>query len=461
MLGRILVVDDLAPSRELIREALDDLGCEISEAPTASDALERLRHREIDLVITDVRMPGMSGVELLRQLHREYPEVVVVLMSAYASISDAVEAMQSGAHHYLSLPLDIDALRSVVERALTNARAGSGPGEQRPGFEKVLGHSRELLAVLDRATRAAKCSSTVLVQGETGTGKELLARGIHVLSARSAKPLVTINCGAIPNELLESELFGHLKGAFTGAFADRRGQVEAANGGTLFMDEIGEMQPQLQVKLLRLLQDGEIQKLGSVCTTKVDVRVIAATHRDLAAMVHTGKFREDLFYRINVIPLKLPPLRERRDDIPELLRFFFGHCCAKHGRQDLKLTDEVVDRFRAYRWPGNIRELENVVERIVVLAGPGELHVPDLPEFLQPEPNPVEAIQLNLPQKGICFGGLEKEVLLQALQQCNWNQSMAARYLGMTRKTLVYRIQKYDLLKFARLRATPDSTHVM
>ena len=460
MLPKILVVDDLAINRELIREALCDCEYEISEAETASGALERLEHRETDLVITDVRMPGMSGVELLKRLHRDYPDIVVVLISAFASISDAVEAMKLGAQHYLSRPLDIDELKSVIEHAL-DQRCLRDNGEQRPGFEKVLGRSRELLAVLDQATRAARSSSTVLIQGETGTGKELLARGVHSLSRRSAKPFVTINCGAIPKDLLESELFGHLKGAFTGAFMDRRGQVEAANGGTLFLDEIGEMPPELQVKLLRLLQNSEIQKLGAVSTTTVDVRVIAATHRDLPAMVRSGEFREDLFYRINVIPLRLPSLRDRRGDIPELLQFFFTHACSKHGRQDLTLSQNVIERFLVYRWPGNIRELENVIERIVVLGRDGGVHIADLPDFLQPDPNPVEAINLDLPPNGICFGGLEKQVLLEALEQCNWNQSMAARYLRMTRKTLVYRMHKYDLLKFARLRADSDRAQVM
>jgi DNA-binding NtrC family response regulator len=460
MPGKILVVDDLSINRELIREALGDSEYEISEAATAPDALDRLQHRETDVVITDVRMPGMSGVELLKRLHRDYPDIVVVLISAFASISDAVEAMKLGAHHYLSQPLDIDELRSVVQQALAKRRRNEN-GTQRPGFEKMLGRSRELLAVLDQASKAAKSISTVLIQGETGTGKELLARGIHGLSARGAKPFVTINCGAIPRDLLESELFGHLKGSFTGAFTDRRGQVEAANGGTLFLDEIGEMPPELQVKLLRLLQNSEIQKLGAVSTTKVDVRVIAATHRDLAAMVRAGEFREDLFYRINVIPVTLPGLRDRRQDIPELLRFFFEHGCSKHGRQDLTLSEEVIERFLVYRWPGNIRELENVVERIVVLAREGGVFLADLPEFLQPDPNPIEAINLDLPPNGICFGGLEKEVLLRALEQCKWNQSMAARYLRMSRKTLVYRMHKYDLFKFARLRAEPSGANVM
>jgi len=463
----ILVVDDHAANREFIREALDDSAYQISEAPTASEALEQLRRHETDVVITDVQMPGISGVELLRRLRSDYPDIVVILVTAFATVETAVEAMKLGAHDYLKQPLDIDELRLVIQRALDlhNLRIDrsrcSDTVEQRPGFENVLGRSKELLGVLDQATRAAGTSCTVLIQGETGTGKELLARGIHSLSARSTKPFVTLNCSAIPKDLLESELFGHLKGAFTGAFMDRKGQVEAANGGTLFLDEIGEMRPELQVKLLRLLQNAEIQKLGAACSTKVDVRVVAATHRNLAAMVHDGAFREDLYYRLNVIPLRLPSLRDRREDIPQLLGFFFDRSCSKHGRQNFSLAEGVLDRFLAYRWPGNIRELEHVVERIVVLTRETEVGIADLPEFLQPDPNPVEAINLDLPPNGICFSGLEKEVLLRALEQSNWNQSLAARYLGMSRKTLVYRMHKHNLLKGSPLSVVRDHSNVL
>ena len=463
----ILVVDDHAANRELIREALDASAYEISEAQTATEALEHLRRQETDLVITDVRMPGISGVELLRRLQTDYPDIVVVLMSAFATVAGAVEAMQLGAHHYLTQPLDIDELRSVIARAL-DCRAVridrwrlSETLKRSPGFENILGRSQELLSVLDQATRAARTNSTVLIQGETGTGKELLARGIQSLSARSTKPFVTINCGAIPKDLLESELFGHVKGSFTGAVADRRGQVEAANGGSLFLDEIGEMSPELQVKVLRLLQNGEVQKVGAVSTTRVDVRVVAATHRDLAAMVDKGSFREDLYYRLNVIPLKLPSLRDRREDIPELLRFFFERTCGTHGRQGLRLAPGVLDRFLVYRWPGNIRELQNVVERIVVLTRDSEIGIADLPESLQPDPNPVEAINLDLPPNGIRFGGLEKEVLLRALEQFNWNQSLAARYLSLSRKTLAYRMKKYSLLRRAPLTVVRDRSKVV
>ena len=448
----ILVVDDHAPNREFIREALEGSSYEISEAQTASEALEHLRRQQTELVITDVRMPGISGVELLKRLHNQHPSIVVILVTAFATVASAVEAMRLGAHDYLTRPIDIDELRSVIQRALDCHRYridqrhyGDRVG-QRPGFESILGHSKTLLSVLDQATRAARANSTVLIQGETGTGKELLARGIHSLSARSTKPFVTINCGAIPKDLLESELFGHVKGAFTGACTDRKGQVEAADGGTLFLDEIGEMSPELQVKLLRFIQNAEIQKVGAVRSVKLDVRVLAATHRDLEAMVHEGAFREDLYYRLNVVPLRLPPLRDRREDIPELTRFFFERSCSKHGCATLKIGDGVLERFFAYQWPGNIRELENIVERIVILTGDGEVGIADLPLFLQLDPDPVEAIRLDLPPSGICFGGLEKEVLLRALERSNWNQSMAARFLSMSRKTLVYRMQKHHLL---------------
>ena len=361
--------------------------------------------------------------------------------------------MKLGAHDFLTQPLNIDELQLVIQRALdrNGVRIDRGLSidamERGPGFEDMLGRSKSLLGVLDQARRAARTSSTVLIQGETGTGKELLARGIHSLSTRRGKPFVTINCGAIPRDLLESELFGHAKGSFTGALTDRKGQIEAADSGTVFLDEIGEMSLELQVKLLRFMQNGEIRRLGGASTTKVEVRVLAATHRDIARMAQEGMFREDLYYRLHVIPLKLPSLRERREDIPELVRFFLQRSCITHARRNFKLGEGVLDRFLACRWPGNVRELENVIERLVVLADSPDVGVSDLPEFLQPEPSPLEAINLDLPPNGICFGGLEKEVLLRTLQHCDWNQSKAARYLSLTRKTLAYRIQKYDLFR--------------
>ena len=456
MSGTILLVDDHATNREFIRETLEDSAYRISEASTALQALEYVRHQKIDLVITDVRMPGISGVELLKRLHSGYPNIAVILVTAFASVANAVEAMKLGAHSYLGQPLDIDELRALVDQVFDRREEpidGTGHSdrvEERPGFESILGRSKALLSVLDQAKKTAQANSTVLIQGETGTGKDLLARGIHVLSARKTKPFLPINCGAIPKDLMESELFGHVRGAFTGAVTDRRGLMESANGGTVLLDEIAEMPLDLQVKLLRFLQNGEIRKLGAVQSATVDVRVIAATHRDIAKMVREGTFREDLYYRINIIPLKMPNLRDRREDIPELLRFFLDRSCSRHGRRHLTFDEEVLERFLTYGWPGNIRELENAVERIVVLNEGDVIRITDLPEFLQPEPNALSVINLDLPPKGVCFDELEKEVLLRALHKCDWNQSRVARYLRLSRKTVAYRVHKYNLMDFPR-----------
>jgi DNA-binding NtrC family response regulator len=466
-LKEVLIVDDVAANRELIREALTSSQYEFHEAENASDALQVMRNRAADLVITDMRMPGVSGVDLLKELQSHYPNTVVILVTAFATVESAVAAMKAGARDYITRPLDLDNLELVVRRALDNrdfrkqGRILRTPPDEKRGFENMLGHSHPLLRTLEQARRAAPTNSTVLIQGETGTGKELLARGIHANSSRSTKPFITLNCSAIPKELLESELFGHVKGSFTSALVDRKGKAEAAHGGTLFLDEIGEMPLELQPKVLRLIQQGEIEKVGAATSARVDIRVVAATHRNLTVMVENGTFREDLYYRLNVIPLSLPSLSERRDDIPELARFFFERSCSKHERKDLKLPERLLDSFVVYRWPGNIRELENIVERLVVLTPGSEISSADLPAFLQAKPTPLEAISLDLPPTGISFGGLEKEVLLRALQECNWNQSKAARYLSLSRQTLIYRMQKYHLARRAPLRMARNQSKVV
>ncbi|HOK46085.1 MAG TPA: sigma 54-interacting transcriptional regulator, partial [Bryobacteraceae bacterium] len=291
----------------------------------------------------------------------------------------------------------------------------------------------------------APTDSTVLIQGETGTGKELLAKAIYHNSRRKNKPFVTINCGAIPKDLLESELFGHVKGSFTGAIANRRGKVEMADGGTLFLDEVGELPLELQVKLLRLLQQGEIEKVGGTKPAVVDVRVIAATHRNLQAMIENGAFREDLYYRLAVIPLEILPLRERVEDIPELVQHLFLNARRRHGKPDLKLPPALLPYFTAYRWPGNVRELENVLERLVVLSVGGEVTVDDLPDFLRRQPPPQEAVVLDLPPHGISLENVERELILRALEKFNWNQTQAAEYLDISRRTLIYRMEKHGL----------------
>ncbi len=462
-MNRILIVDDLPTNRELIREALLCREYKITEAVDGGQALEIVENEGADLVITDLRMPGISGVDLLRKLRVKYPYTTVILVTACGTVESAVEAMKAGAHDYITRPLDVRELRSVVRRVLqqvqiqAESRALRDTIDRRGGFESMAGHSQTLLQVLDQAVRVAPTNSTILIQGETGTGKELLARGIHANSKRSGKPFVTLNCGAIPRELLESELFGHMRGSFSGAVMDRRGKAEAAHGGTLFLDEIGEMPLELQVKVLRLIQEGEIEKIGATANTKVDIRVIAATHRSLPEMVQNGTFRADLYYRLNVIPLSLPNLRQRSEDIPELVRYFFVRSCVKHSREDLVLPESLHGRFSTYRWPGNVRELENTIERIVVLTQRCEVGVNDLPSFLHHQPASLESIRLDLPSTGISLSRLEKDVLLRALEKSNWNQSQAARYLGLSRKTLIYRMRKFGLVGPKTLRV-PSGT---
>ncbi len=296
----------------------------------------------------------------------------------------------------------------------------------------------------------------MLIHGETGTGKELLAKAVHFNSARREKPFVTINCGAIPKDLLESELFGHVKGSFTGAVAHRKGKVETADGGTLFLDEIGEMPLELQVKLLRLIQQGEIEKVGAPSASTVDVRIIAATHRDLQAMIDDGGFREDLYYRLSVIPLELPPLRERLDDIPELVQHFFSKMKQKHGRNDLTLPISLMPYFSNYRWPGNIRELENIIERLVVLTPGNEITVAYLPPFLRREYPSVDMLNIELPPRGISLEAIEKELILRALEKFHWNQTHAAKYLDISRKALMYRMEKHGIQKSDGAQEEPE-----
>ena len=450
---RILVVDDDESLRWVTQAQLQQGGYEVTAAADGNAALDSIRQAPPDLVITDLKMPGMSGLELLRKIRTDYPGIIVIMVTAFGTVENAVEAMKAGAYDYVTKPVNMDELRLIVNRGLEHldlqeeVRLLRSSLDQKYGFENILGRSNSLLYVLDMASRAAQATSTVLIRGETGTGKELLAKGIHFNSRRRDRPFVTINSGAIPKDLLESELFGHVKGSFTGALANKRGKVELADGGTLFLDEIGELPLELQVKLLRLIQQGEVEKLGVVGTTKVDVRIIAATHRNLQAMVEDGAFREDLYYRLAVIPLELPPLRERVDDIPELVQHFFLRAKDQQGRPELVLPPHLLPYFTGYTWPGNVRELENIIERIVVLARGDEITLNDLPDFLRRERPAVEALHLDLPPEGISLEAVEKELIMRALEKFNGNQTHAAQYLDISRKTLIYRMEKFGLRK--------------
>ncbi len=447
----VLVVDDDASLRCVTQAQLEEAGYEVFAAADGAGALEVMEASVPSAVITELKMPGMSGIELLRELRSSYPETTVILITAFGSVQSAVEAMRAGAYDYLTKPLDYDELLLVLERAVerrtlldavTNPRAAL---DEKFGFESIVGRAKPLLRVLNMAARAALTDSVILLSGETGTGKELLAKAIHHTSRRRARPFVIINCGAIPKDLLESELFGHTRGSFTGAVADKRGRVEMAEGGTLFLDEIGELPLELQVKLLRLIRQGEIEKVGSTGSTRVDVRIIAATNRNVKAMVEDGTFREDLYYRIAVIPLELPPLRERAEDIPELAQHLLSRLRETHGRPELRLPVSLLPFFAGYDWPGNVRELENVIERLVVLTAGNEIALEDLPECLRREKPAVDALRLDLPSEGLSLEAVEKELIVRALRRFDWNQTRAAHYLDISRRTLIYRMEKHGL----------------
>ncbi|OHE79119.1 MAG: Fis family transcriptional regulator [Verrucomicrobia bacterium GWF2_62_7] len=448
---RILIVDDEENLRRVTQLRLEQAGFEVQTAAGGSAALALLPRFRPELVITDLRMPGISGLDLLKSIKAQAPEVIVVVFSAFGTIESAVEAIKEGAYDYLIKPVNSEALRMVVSRALEHHQLKREVTDLRRaidrkyGFENITGHAKPLLMVLDAASRAAASEATVLIRGETGTGKELLARAIHFNSPRKGKPFVVINCGAIPKELLESELFGHVKGSFTGAVADKKGRFELADGGTVFLDEVGEMPAELQVKLLRALQEREVEKIGAQEPVGVDIRVIAATHRNLEAMIEDCDFREDLYYRLAVIPLRLPPLRERIEDIPELAMLFFQRFKARAGRPNLTLPTSLLPYFQSHRWPGNVRELENVIERLVVLCPGDAITVEQLPEELRREKPGLDALQLDLPQQGISLEAVERELIERALRRFEGNQTRAAQYLDISRKTLIYRMEKFGL----------------
>ena len=449
----ILVVDDDASLRRVLKMQLEEAGYGVALAANGEEALARIDELQPKLVITDLRMPGAGGMDLLRHIRERHHETTVIIITAFGTVETAVEAMKSGAYDYVTKPIDYDALVLVVHRAmerqnlLEEVRKLRSALDAKYGFESIVGRSKPLLRVLEMASRVAQRDSTVLIHGETGTGKELLARAIHANSRRREGAFVTINCGAIPKELMESELFGFTRGAFTGAQAAKAGRVEMADGGTLFLDEVGELPLELQVKLLRLLQQGEIEKLGSTARAVVDVRVIAATHRNLAAMVEDGTFREDLYYRLSVVPLELPPLRERPDDIPELVQHVFSRVKERHGLAQLRMDGALLPYFAAWRWPGNVRELENVIERMVVLSAGEEIGVEDLGENMRRVEPARGSIVLELPAEGISLEGVEKDLLWRALERSGWNQTQAARYLDISRRTLIYRMEKFNLRK--------------
>ncbi len=459
--GRVLVVDDERSMRELLSIVLRRDGYEVLVADDGADALELLGKERVDILITDIRMPSMNGVELLREAKRIDPDIIAIVMTAFASTDTAVEALRLGAADYVNKsPSAASELRLRVGRELERKRLQQEnlllkkTLKSSHQYTNIVGSSGSMLAVFQLVDTIAPTSSTVLITGESGTGKELVARAIHFNSLRKDRPFVAVNCGALSETLLDSELFGHMRGAFTGADSNKKGLIEVAEKGTIFLDEIGEMSPLVQIKLLRVLQERKFRRLGGTEEIAADIRVLAATNRDLVKMVADGAFREDLFYRINVIPLRLPPLRERRDDIPFLAEHFVVKFAAQMGKAITGISGGALTRLREHQWPGNIRELENAMERAVALEQSPTILPESLPEQLNLPVGAAPAVSGLAPQEGIPDGGfdlerhvqhIEREYIAEALRQSGGVKVKAADLLGMSFRSFRYYTKKYNL----------------
>jgi len=442
---RILVVDDEPAQRELISGFLKKQGFDVSSAESGVKALQLFRQDSIDLILTDQKMPHMSGLDLLQAVHAINPETPVILMTAFGSIEAAVSAIQEGATDYLTKPLNLDELlyriRQVADRyrIINENRELREALRERHRIEGIIGESGQMLDVLSLVRRVAPSEATVLIRGESGTGKELIARAIHFASPRASGPLVKVNCAALPETLLESELFGHEKGAFTGAVTSRQGRFELANGGTLFLDEIGDLPLHLQAKLLRVLQEREFEKVGSSRPVKVDVRILAASHRPLEALIKAGELREDLYYRLNVVTILIPPLRERRSDLAPLIDHFLRLFAEKNGKTIRGLTHEARDILLRYDYPGNVRELENLIERAVVLTRDDVIGSGDLPLTVQ-NPEVEGDRETNLT---VAVEALERHMIKETLARSDGVQTRAAELLGISERGLRYKLIKY------------------
>jgi two-component system response regulator PilR (NtrC family) len=454
MHGKILVVDDEAIQRDIVRDILEDQGYDVFTSESGQEALEHIKTSPVDVILTDLRMPGIDGVELMESIKEFHPEIVVVVITAYGSIESAVDAMKKGAYHYLTKPLDKEQLTLIVQRALQTKHLSDENRllrrelQERYEFHNIIGRSRNMQEVFRMIEKVAPSESTVIIYGESGTGKELVARALHCHSRRKDGTFLAVNCAAIPNSLLESEMFGYEKGAFTGANTQKKGLFEEAHQGTLFLDEIGDLDTVLQAKLLRVLQEGEFQRVGGTKTIQVDVRLLAATNKHLEEEVKEGRFRQDLYYRLNVVPIFLPPLRDRKEDIPYLIEHFLRKYQQKHGKPLKRVTSEVMKHLMDYRWDGNVRELESVIERSVILAEQEEIGVETLPEKVRESGisnSAAAAIHFDIPDEGISLDHVERSLIESALSKTGWSIKKASELLGITYKTLQYRIQKYQL----------------
>lgn len=449
----IKIADDEKNMRWSLSKALEKEKYEVQAYENGKDLYESLAEKRPDLIIVDQKMPVQDGLTTLQLIKDNYPSIPVIMITAFGSIESAIEVIKAGAFDYITKPFDLEHLKIVIKKALEFSSLNQEVSELRTqlgnrySFHNIIGKSHKMQEIFQTIEQIADTSATVLITGESGTGKELIARAIHYHSNRKNKPFVAVNCAALPETLLESELFGHEKGAFTGSVGRKIGRFEMANGGTIFLDEIGEISPTVQVKLLRVLQEREFERVGGIDKIQVDIRVIAATNKDLLKEIEKGNFREDLYYRLNVLPLHLPPLRERTEDIPLLVNFFLE----KHsqGGKIKQVSERTLQLLMDYSWPGNIRELENVMERMIIICREDVITPQYLPENIkhqeQHKPETKQGFRVILPDEGISLEEVEKSLIEQALEKAKGNQSRAAKHLGISRHTLIYRMKKFGL----------------
>ncbi len=452
---KILVIDDDDSGRDALTMLLQSAGYEVTSAATGESALDLIDHEQYQVIVSDLFLPDKSGLDILQNVRKISPDTEVIVVTGHASAQTAVRAMKEGAFDYITKPIDFDELKIVVSKALEKQKLLSENMylrrqlQGRFEFNNIIGSSPAMNLVFERMRRIVKTDSAVLVTGESGTGKELVAKALHYNGSRKERPFIAVNCSAIPETLLESELFGHVKGAFTGAIKDKPGKFEAANYGTIFLDEIGTLPLHLQVKLLRVLQEHEVERVGSNKIVKLHVRVISATNSDLECMVKRGEFREDLYYRLNVIPLHLPPLRERQQDIMHLAAFFMEKQCRLMGRALCTVSKQALEALEQYSWPGNVRELENVIERMIVLTDAAVITLDDVPAKIVGEKPGGEALYVTMPSEGVDLGTtisrIEHTLIVQALESAGGVKARAAALLGINRTTLVEKIKRLKI----------------
>ncbi|HIC90825.1 MAG TPA: sigma-54-dependent Fis family transcriptional regulator [Syntrophaceae bacterium] len=450
----VLVVDDEKNYLLVLDALLSEEGYEVITAESGMEALQILKEAELDLVVTDLKMPKMNGIELLEHIKESNPDLPVIMMTAYGTIDTAIEAMKKGAYDYITKPFQNEELKLNIRKAidayhlLRENRQLNQALRRRFRFDNIVGKSKPMLKIFELIEKVAATKAAVLITGETGTGKELIAKAIHYNSPRRDKPFISINCAALTETLLESELFGHEKGSFTGAISTKKGRFEIAHGGSLFLDEVGETSPSLQVKLLRTLQEMEFERVGGTKTLKVDVRVIAASNKDLKKEVQEGNFRKDLYYRLNVVHIQIPPLRDRPDDIPLLVSHFIDKFSKEMGKSHITISPEAMRSIYNRKWPGNVRELEHIIERAVILCSGNVIQISDLPEEpreagqIEPDWGKLITLPTNLPQS---LEAIEAKLIERALIQSNYVQARAAALLGITKSLLQYKMNKYNL----------------